>query len=197
MILRPLLLCCLATPALAECPTADDLATGIRATMSDGTFEDVTTHSAGVLEMIGNYEDGYVSRFLLGQGTYVLESSEMEDGKIVADSRVTYSYSVNATEMPVPSPNARWKGKTAGRDFDGFFQEEQVHSWGELTRATYGDCSYDLIIGYIDYVGDGYEFREEIHYLPELGLGLLAAYTEENDDYDEVYTYVSLEKLPN
>lgn len=191
----PLLLCFLATPALAVCPVPGDRATGIRATLSDGSYEDYRDLRPGLVELIGNYADGYVARNLLGQGIYVVELSDLEDGKIVPDTRTTYTYPVDLTALPIPEPGTRWVGETGGRDYDGFFAETQSHSWGALTRATYGTCSYDLLVGRFDYSGDGYSYKEEIHYLPELGIGLLASYADDSEDGPEVYTYVSIEKL--
>lgn len=193
----PALLCFLASPALAACPQMGDLATGIRATMSDGTYEDYRDLRPGLVEMIGNYDDGYIARNLLGQGVYVVELSDMEDGKIAPDSRTTYSYPVEVTELPIPQPGARWSGQTAGRDYEGFFSETQTHTWGAMTRATYGECSYDLIVGRFAYSGDGYSYKEEIHYLPELGIGLLASYADGDESETDVYTYVGIEKLKN
>ena len=193
----PVLLCVFASPALAECPRTGDLATGIRAMMSDGTYEDYRDLGPGLVEMIGTYEDGYVARNLLGQGVYVVELSDLEDGKIVPDSRTTYSYPVDVAELPIPQPGARWTGETAGRDYEGFFAETQSHTWGAMTRATYGACSYDLIVGRFAYSGDGYSYKEEIHYLPELGIGLLASYADDIESEADVYTYVGIEKLKN
>lgn len=195
MLLRPFLLCCFAAPALAECPEAGDLATGIRATMDDGSFEDYFDLSPGLVEMVGNY-DGYIARNLLGQGVYIIELVDLEDGNAIPDTRTTYSYPDNPAELPIPAPGSRWTVATAGRTVDGLFSENQSHVWGEMTRATYGSCSYDLLVGQFEYKGDGYSFKEEIHYLPALGIGLLAAFEEQGEGTD-VFTYVSFEALEN
>ena len=199
MILRSLLLGCLASPAFAECPVAGDLSTGIRATMDDGTYEDFTTLGNGLVEMLGYYDDDieFVTRYFLAHGTYVVQAIDMEADKAIVDSRWTYSYPVNPGELPPPEADARWSGKVGGLDSGGAFQETHSHRWGAVTTASYGDCSYDMILGTLFYKGDGYEFSEEVHYLPELGISLLTRFFEEAEDVDDVYTYVSIEKLEN
>ncbi|WP_341366945.1 hypothetical protein [Yoonia sp. BS5-3] len=197
MKLQILLLSAVAAPAIAECPAAGDLSGGIRAYTDDGGYEDYQSLRDGVVEINVVYDDGYTGRMLLAQGTYILDAVDTENGKPVADTRLTYAYPVNAQDMPIPQADARWSGRINLRDLDGVFQESQSHRWGPVTRATFGACSYDTIVGKIDYKGDGYSFQEEIQYLPELGIGLLTGYTDAAEGIDDVYTYISIEKLQN
>lgn len=192
MLLRTVLACTFATSAFADCPTGADRAKGIRAILSDGSVEEYRDLRPGVVELIARYEDGYTARNLLGQGTYVIELADFEDGQIVPTSRITSSYPMSADEMPLPKPGSEWTVKVAMRDADGFFQEQQTHRWGEQTKATYQNCSYDMIPGQLSYAGEGYNYQEEIHYLPELGLGLLVAYSD-GDAPEDRFTYDAFE----
>lgn len=197
MMLRSLLLGCLAGPAFAECPVSGDLSTGIRATLDDGTYEDFLVLDNGLVEMVGHYDDDYTTRYFLAHGTYVVQAIDVEGGKPIPDTRWTYSYPINPTELPVPEADARWSGKVAGLDSGGAFQETHSHRWGVATTVSYGSCRYDMILGTLVYKGDGYEFSEEVQYLPELGIGLLTGFFEEAEDVDDIYTYVTIEKIQN
>ncbi|MEO0930955.1 MAG: hypothetical protein AAFY14_09950 [Pseudomonadota bacterium] len=193
MLLRAICACTLASSAFADCPTSADRATGIKATLSDGSVEEYRDLSPGLVEVIARYADGYTARNLLGQGIYVVELSDIEDGQIVPTSRITSAYPMSADAMPIPKPGSEWTVKVAMRDADGFFQEQQSHDWGALTTATYGDCSYDMIPGALNYQGDGYSYAEEIHYLPALGLGLLISYDHGDGSPPDTYSYVAID----
>ncbi len=192
MLLRALSVFVLATPAFADCPTAVDLPTGVKATLSDGSTEEYRTVRTGLVELIARYDDGYDARNLLGQGVYVIELADLEDGQIVPESRITSSYPMSADAMPLPQPGARWSVAVGMRNADGFFKEKQTHSWGEITQVSYQGCTYDMIPGEFLYTGDGYSYREDIHYLPELGVGLLVSYAD-GDDPPEIFTYDAFE----
>ncbi|MDX8347088.1 hypothetical protein SLH49_03730 [Cognatiyoonia sp. IB215446] len=189
MMLRTICTCLFASTAIADCPTGADRATGIRATLSDGSVEEYRDLSPGLVELIARYEDGYTARNILGQGVYVVELSDLEDGQIVPTSRITSAYPMSAEKMPIPKPDTDWQVKVAMRDSDGFFQEEQTHRWGALTKVTYTDCTYDMIPGELTYQGDGYSYFEEIHYLPALGLGLLVSYATDDGAPPDVFDY--------
>lgn len=194
MLLRVLAACLIATPVLAECPKAADLSIGIKATLTDGSVEEYRAAGSGLVEHIVRYDDGYTARNLLGQGVYVIELAEQENGQIVPSSRTTTSYPMNADAMPIPKAGAAWRVTVGMRDADGFFKEEQRYSWGELIQTTYQDCTFDTVAGEIVYSGDGYTYREEIHYLPQLGVGLLMSYTSD-DGTHEAFSYETIETM--
>ncbi|MEL6681683.1 MAG: hypothetical protein AAFQ09_03450 [Pseudomonadota bacterium] len=192
MIIRACLFAVMASPALADCPTSADLATGIKATLSDGTIEEYRAFRPGLVEIISRLEDGVTTRTLLGQGIYVIELADLENGQIVPDTRITASYPMNADAMPLPEPDGKWSVAVGMRDAGGFFQEKQSHRWGELTQATYQGCTYTMLPGQLVYTGDGYRYDEEIHYLPELGISLLISFSEDGAVPDK-YSYNAFE----
>ncbi|RBW42014.1 hypothetical protein DS901_14845 [Loktanella sp. D2R18] len=180
-------LAALAGPAWADCPVAADLAAGITFQMGPDVSETYQMLSADQVALTSTYSDGYVSRALLGQGVYLLEFVEIDNGVPALDTRVDYVFSILPDEMPAPEPGGVFLGRMTVSDSAGTYEDKVVARWGALEQRTYGDCTYDMIAGTLASSGDGYPYEEGIHYLPELGIGYLATYLDVETDEMDVY----------
>lgn len=181
--------------AVADCPVAGDLETGIELRDSDGYVYVYTRISPAVVQQDGLAPDGYAFRNLLGQGSHVLQLADLENGAIVSDSIINYSYPMRPEEMPVPEPNLRWQVGAVVNAFGDVYQEFQNQSWSPLGTFQIAECSYEVTRGTVSYKSDGDVIREEISFLPELGIGLLTAYSDASG-YDERFTFTAIRKLP-
>lgn len=195
MLARTILFALLAGPALADCPVAADLASGIRLISEDGTREVYLQQGPGVVEMTGTYPDGYTSRTLLGQGIYVLELVDLIDGQADLSTRLTFAFPMQPGEIPIPAAGDVWQVKTAMWDGYESIAETISARWGSLARVTYGDCSYDMIAGTLSYSSADYSHQEVIHYLPQLGFGALYSYDDADLPEPDVYVVVGIERV--
>jgi hypothetical protein len=108
-----------------------------------------------------------------------------------SDSRVTNSYPMKPVDMPLPKPGGAWNSAFATLEESGYIGKGvQSTEFGDLTRLTLGACGYDMIPVTIDYLSEGY--REVVYYLPDLGIGLLAATVNEGDAL-ELTTFMSIQ----
>ncbi len=158
--------------AQAGCPTAADLARGIRIDFADGSFETFRDPGTGLVTVEGQDIEGYGYTMELGQGLHLVSYANMVDGVVDQGSRIDYDYGVALPDLPVPVAGGRWASPVVVRDMTGTRSEPQNHVWSEVTVIDIGGCSYDMIEALIAYkTDDGY--RENVHYLPELGIGYL------------------------
>lgn len=178
--LRMLALCIAASPAAADCPTAADLAGGIRAVISDGGQEVYRTIGQNRVEVKNDYGDGYITTVLLAHGVYVLEVSETENGRPVPDSRSVTRYPVALDKLPLPAPGASWKVEVQVTDANGTSAEQETHRWDQVSSYTRDGCTYDALSGTIRYDYDDGWYQEELLYFSEMGIAVLVA----SDDSD-------------
>lgn len=158
--------------AQAGCPTAADLARGIRVDFADGSYEVYRDAGAGVVVVQGEDVEGYGYQMELGQGIHLLTYANVMDGAVDATSQISYDYGRAASELPLPEAGGRWSSAVTVNDQYGERSEPQTHQWSQVATVDIGGCSYDMIEALIGYkTGDGY--RESVEYLPALGLGYL------------------------
>ncbi|MCB1333218.1 MAG: hypothetical protein KDK26_06090 [Roseivivax sp.] len=187
---------CLAAPLAAQtppCPTAEDLATGIRFRIEGGDTETFRRHERpGVIEALFQAHDGYASRVLLGQGLYLLELIELENGVLVPASRTTYGFPQAPDAMPVPVPGGGWTVRVGSLTEAGTDSDTQTYSFGPMTEYSFGACTYRMIPVHLRYASDA-ELMDVLHYLPDLGISFLSEsrYTGGSDSY----RYYSVEAL--
>lgn len=185
----------LINPALADCPTANDLDRGIQLTDLDGSTE--TYRRQSELFVRGVWDDGIGagSSFLLLKGIYVVEVFDIENGDVVSGTRVTHAYPLKPADAPLPVAGGRWDTEVITLDQGEATTQRESHLFGPTTQATIGGCSYEMmpIIGIYHDEG-GYE--ETLHYLPELGLAYLVE-TRDQDQPADRYTYVRIEAVNN
>jgi hypothetical protein len=192
MILRLLPACLLAaSPVWADCPVADDLATGIRLTGADGTVEIYRAIDDGLVELRLSYPDGNGDLNLLGQGVYLIEAMPLLADAPDLSDRTIITYPMSPGDMPLPAPGASWDVTI---DLDDGAQEKVALRWGQIERRSYGTCAYDVIRGEGSYAGIGYRDIEELHYLPELGFAYLASFRAEGDDMADEFTILRIDR---
>ena len=196
MHLRPIALSLILCPAvaMAECPTGTDLDAGIAMRDSDGYAYVFRRQSDDVVVQQGTGPDGYQFRNLLGQGSHVLQLADWENGAIVTDSIINYSYPMPPAEMPVPAPGLTWQVQTTINSYGEFYTEAQSQVWGQPGSLIIGSCSYEVIPGQITYKSELDTIREQISFLPDLGIGLLVAYSD-GSGYDDQFTFISIEAV--
>lgn len=169
----------------ADCPVAADLDKGIRFTVNAQESETIRNYGDGVLLSLYEVEGATGSHVLLGQGIYLLQLMDIEDGKLLASTRSTYAYAMRPSEMPVPTPNGGWSAQYM---FEGFEAQSVEYVFGALTKQSFGECSYDMIP--VDAVYQPAGDHEILHYFPELGLSYLAGYYDNGKL--ERYSYVGI-----
>ncbi|MEJ6404539.1 hypothetical protein [Yoonia sp. 2307UL14-13] len=182
-----------ATPVIA-CPTADDLATGIRVTESGDITHLFRTTSPGIVEVISDFggADGGLNH--LFHGTYILRISSLYDGLLDFDSVMLTDYHRDGTALPLPSPGLEQTFKTTVRSFDESYSETQAQSWGALEEITIGDCTTPLIKGTIIYGSEYGTVTETIAYLPDMEIGLLTSYAD-GDQEPDTYKFIGIEAV--
>ena len=181
-----------ALPALA-CPTAEDLATGIRLTQADGSVETFRRVSPAVVEQRTRYTDGYEALNLFGQGLHLMQLADLEEDGTISNI-LRFAYGVEAAEMPVPTAGGSWQVEVGVIEGFSTSREVQSQSYGAATEVTIGDCTYDAIPVTIDYLGDETDYSEEITYLPSLGFGYLTRW-EEPGTAPDTYVHVKIEAV--
>ncbi len=193
MFQKAIAICLLATPCLAECPIAADLADGIQLTIDDGTVELYRAQSPDRVETTTTYPDGFEVRTITANGVYVTEVADMIDGKVDLDARTTYRFPMKAADMPTPAPGGTWHVNTSADDGYDTFSDSISVNWGDETNITYADCTYRMIPGTLRYSTDDYS--EVIHYLPDLGFAVLASYSEGAGGRPEVLRVTGIAKV--
>ena len=185
-----------AAPALAwaNCPTAADMAAGIKLTQDDGTVEVYSTQSDILVLVDSYYTDGYQTRYTLAHGVYLLDRVDIEDDVPVADSRATYTFDMSPEQMPLPESGGRLRTRQVVRDFDGVYTDKVSGQWQDAVQMAFGDCTYTVIPGVIEYSSDGYSYTEGLNYLPELGLSYLSMYDDSEVNQPEYYWVRRIEK---
>ena len=178
--------------AFADCPTVSDLETGIRFTIEGNETETFRTTAPGVVTSIYTFGDGADLRVLLGQGVYLLELIDIENGKPLPDTRTTYSYPERPADLPAPQPDATWQTTAAVFENGTLRSETQSYTSGTPTRVSFGPCSYDMFPIEILYSGDQTS-TDTLHYLPEFRISYLASSI--GQEATDVYTYLSIEAL--
>lgn len=179
--------------ALAECPVADDLVTGIRLVDEDATE---TFARDSDLSVSALYEDGSnpPNQSLLVHGIYVVENMDLdENGTPVPGTRVVYGYPLTAPDIPLPTPGGSWS-TTVTRLGDGTLATEQeFYTFGQMTRITIGACSYDALPITARFPDEGENRYDVLNYLPALGFAYLAEYHDAQ--FDDIYSYTRIEAV--
>ncbi|MCF2905421.1 hypothetical protein L0666_10505 [Octadecabacter sp. CECT 8868] len=183
-----------AAPALADCPVAADLETGIRVTESDGTTNTFRLIDDGIVQNDGVATDGYTYRNLLAQGTHLIGLSDTENGNDIPDTVRTMTYAFAPAGMPIPEASSSRSYQTTVTSPTSVYPETQTQAWGAMTTLTIGDCTYDMIPGKLTYTNTDYVVYEGLYYLPDVGLGLLHSYQIQGDPVDR-YQAIKIEAL--
>jgi hypothetical protein len=148
-----------------ECPTGDDLTSGIRIFETNGRVETYTSGPRDTVVKTILDENGDGSENVLAQGIYMVATQDILDGRKQPGTRATYTYSLKSGELPEPVSGLRWTVEVVSFDADGLFAKEHVIQFGETTRLGLGDCIYDMIPIEVTYMKN----KEVLYFLPELG----------------------------
>ena len=200
---RPAALSCLLTAAFAAllpaaayaaCPRADDLDSGVLFQLENGESETFRKLENGLIESVYSLSDGSASRVLLVKGLYVVEVIDLANGVPDSSTRTTYSYPGSPGDLPEPSPGETWTLKPAKMEGTGLSSETQVYTAGKMTEKTFGPCAYEMLPITVSYTDQpDLDQRDLLHYFPELGISYLAEFHDK--DYDDVYSYVTIEVI--
>ena len=155
----------------AACPTADDLAGGIRAVHANG---DVSVHARdgeGRIVLRGTFfGDAYVETTLDGLNPILLAFAG--EGPTV-------------TEYDDPPPPPGVDGAVTGRDLEAgaVYPVSLRHDWSDPEPWTAGGCTYDSVPGVrLRLEADGaVGERDLLRWLPDLGIVLVEGWDVEND----------------
>lgn len=181
----------LSTQSALACPVSGDLATGIRFGVDDGDFETFRQMRPGVIESTFVAADGTVYRNLLGQGIYLLEWTDIVEGKPDMDSRSVYAFAMTPETLPLPEPGGFANLGVLVNAGGTLEQEMQMYSFGEASEITFGECRYAMIPIEVRYAPDNGQGLTVLNYLPDLGL---AYFTESTaNGQTDTYTYHSIE----
>lgn len=183
-----------ASPALADCPVAADLATGVRVTETDGTVNLFTAIGDGTVVNDGTAPDGYTYRNILAQGTHLVELGDTSNGAFMPDTHRVVTYPTPRANMPAPTTTTSYEFDTTIATSTGEYAEVQTQRWGAQSSLTIGDCTYDMIPAKINYTNADYVVLEGLHYLPALELALLHSYQIQGEPAS-IYTAAKIETV--
>ena len=167
--------------AQTACPTANDLARGIRVDRSNGFTEVFRAGGQGIVSV-----EGFIDRELeytleLADGLQLLSYSGNVGPSPITDDAMFYAYGVPHADLPWPTPNGRWQSDVTVTAFSGTYSEPQLYAYGPLEKLSIGSCTYDMISVTIAYQNDA-NYIETLQFMPELGFGVLV---RQGDDSGE------------
>ena len=186
-----LLALALPAQALAQCPTADDLARGILFTGAEGETELFTSGDGDTILARFRSPEGLESDAVLARGVYLMDLVSHPGAP--EETRSLYAFPLLTRELPLPTPGGSFEIAAEVSVGDHAATELQSYSFGPAGEARYGDCAYEVIpveITYSTLQGT----VETYHYLPALGISYFAAVSSEMGDH--TYPYIRIEALP-
>lgn len=182
----------LTTSAALACPLAANLDTGgVQFTEADGSVDVYRRLDAERLE--GEYispDFPEVSRSVLINGIFVQGFASFIDGELVVESIGQVRRAMTPAEMPVPVAGLTWSVAQVFEDATSRVEETLTIEVGAEETLLLGDCSYTLLPVTVTIRASDGVFEEQIHYLPELGVGLLAGFTDNTGT--TTYEYVDI-----
>ncbi|MEM6760902.1 MAG: hypothetical protein AAF601_15620 [Pseudomonadota bacterium] len=176
------LMAVLAAPALAACPTVENLGKGIKLTLNDGQTEIHKTAPGGVIQVDvrfnDNTGDGTIMHF--AHGVYLRDIIPIEGGVIRVGQQERLTSEATLRTWPEPIPGARWSNPNP----DGGSARS-----GRAKTTRIGGCSYNSFEVTLTFKDDP-NYTETYAYLPDLGVGLLVESVEGSSR--EKYRYVAI-----
>jgi hypothetical protein len=158
--------------AQASCPTAADLAGGIRVDFENQFSEVYQQLSPGVVLAVGTYSDGTGHEIELGLGLHVMAYRAMADGVVLPEGGSTTDYGMPASELPLPGPGARWQLEVKSTDSSGTRDEVLRYAADTVSQIQIGACTYDRMTMLIAFDTED-NYVEAVEYLPALGISYL------------------------
>jgi hypothetical protein len=172
MIAVAVALCPTLVTAQANCPTAADLAKGIRVDRSNGYTEVFRAGGQGIIAV-----EGFIDRELeytleLADGLQLLSYTGNVGSSPATDDGMIYDYPGDNADLPQPVANGRWQSDVTVTAFSGTYSEPQLYAYGPLEQIMIGTCPYDMISVTIAYQNDA-NYIETVQYFPDLGFSVL------------------------
>lgn len=170
--------------AQSSCPTANDLARGIRVDRSGGYSEVFRAGGQGIVAV-----EGFIDRQLeyaleLSDGLQLLSYTGNVGPSPVTDDAMAYDYGVPHADLPLPTPNGRWQSAVTVTLNGETYPEPQLYAYGPLDQIMIGSCQYDMISVTIAYQNDA-NYIETVQYMPDLGIAVLVRQGDDNGDPTE------------
>lgn len=180
----------LATPALADCPTADDLSgKGVRFFNEGGDSEVFQRREDGFILSVFHGTDSK-THSLLEKGVYLVESVTVEkDG---SKSRLKYQMPTSYDNLPEPFHMGGFSMVLEGEDSVGRFKERQSYQFGSAGVLMIDGCAFDYVPVHVTYGDD--PAQEVYTYIPKLGLSYFSAAIDANGK-ETAYPYNQVEVL--
>jgi hypothetical protein len=168
----------LGLPAAAECLSGHALASGIRASYSDGTWADY--HAAGDDRvMIFESPDPVTRRsYRITSlfGLYDLDAVETDGTVDTPETRIATAYSVAEADLPHPEPGIVWSGRAALTRADGSRDEVgAVYVFNRMADVAFGTCVYPTITVKAAFFAPKGWMSQEFLYFPTLGFAAVVA----------------------
>ena len=158
-----------------QCPTADDLGSGITFVDENGALLTYTTTAPDIIARHVMFQSGGSgTREVMAYGTYSLDFTTVDaDGIAYPAQAVNWEYPIDIADIPVPEAATDWAVDVVVDYGHRTKSEAWTMVWGDLETILYGDCTYDMIAG--DFLAKSDDSLEQnvIHYLPELGFGVI------------------------
>ncbi|MCR8723966.1 hypothetical protein [Frigidibacter sp. ROC022] len=190
-----LALCAASAVHAADCPTAADLAGGIRLYDGPDVSETFRQEQPGLISSVYS-ENGVMTRSLLLRGIYMVEIIEMdESGALVPSTRITFSFSDPPGGLPDPVPGGGWEGRMTTLDGGEIYVEPFVVRFGPETPLDFDGCRYRGVPVTISYPDRDPPYFEELTWMPELGFSYLTG-SAATDGSTVRFNYERIEALP-
>ena len=175
-------------PSLADaqtaCPTADDLARGIRVDRSGGYTEIFRSGGQGIIAVEGSIDRKLEYTLELAGGLQLLSYSGNVGETPDTEGDLTYDYGISHDDLPLPVPNGRWQSGVTVTAKSGPFSEPQLYAYGPLEQISIGTCPYAMISASIAYQNPQ-NYIETVQYLPDLGISILVRQGDDTSDPTE------------
>ncbi len=192
-----LLISCLllgASPALAQCPTAADLRSGVSFTLADGSTEVFRRIGPDKIEAIFADRLGGTTRNVLAKGIYLVDVGDLVGGKLDPVTRSVTTFPVSDANLPDPTPGTRWNVEVIAKEAVGTIRSKEEYVFGSKSTFAIGSCTYSAVpitLTYLDLPRGNFD---EYIWLDELGLSVVVKESYGVGDVDN-YRYTRVEAV--
>ncbi|WP_299043224.1 hypothetical protein [uncultured Tateyamaria sp.] len=180
---------CATTAAALACPTASDLATGVRVSNAAGESETFTRLADGNTASRFRDPDGFESEAVLINGLFMVTAYDIQNGRPDLDTLIQYVYDPTAVPLPEPKANFTWSDTVVYVENNRGQREQHTYDFGARTTIRYGSCQYAMI-PVTGRFGTAPSDQETYHYLSDLGLSYLVESGTGADKLSYAYTRI-------
>jgi hypothetical protein len=190
-------LCLSSSAASAECPTASDLASGIRVNFADGLIIEYVEREPGVLDEAEiDPVDGSVYHIVTERGILEIENYNHLVGEDEDTDFIRFEYDFDKDAVFPLDPGKSDGGMQIGYDENGNQIDKLFvrYTAGVPGDFSIGDCSYEKIPVQINMNRDGSLQVVTLAYLPEIGMSVIEGFYELGQD-PFLYVPLSIEAI--